>query len=699
MFFANFLICSCGIFSILTSQSGEKMLVKMDSTFDISSVITSDAEAIYLSCDDKYCLRVNTGKEAPWPGVTIINPESNRDLSSFKYIALDIKNVGENPLTINWRIDNPEADGVKNCITNSINVNPNEKRTLRVSLPRALPNWLEPKMFGMRGYPWGLVKETTLDIGNITQFVIFVNRPREDRRFEISNIRAWGSYTPPEWLSMSEDEFFPMIDKYGQFIHKDWKGKTLAEKDLEKNKQSEQADLEKNPTPEDWDDYGGWKDGHQLDATGYFRVEKYDDKWWLVDPKGHLFWSHGIDCVGDWNGVTPITDREFYFKDLPDKDSPFGRFYSEEAPWVHSYYKGKGTYRTYNFTASNLLRKYGDNWQEQFADITQKRLRSWGMNTIGNWSRDFIYNKRKTPYVVHIGFGGKLLEGSEGYWGKFRDVFDESFETEVNKSMSLQKDRSANDSWCLGYFVDNEISWGDEVSLSLAALVSPPDQPAKKVFIADLKEKYKTISKLNQVWGTNYKSWDAMLESREAPDKKKAYEDLTDFYTKTAERYFKVCREAVKRVAPNNLYLGCRFAWANDLAVKASAKYCDVISYNFYLRGIEDTRLPADIDMPVIVGEFHFGALDRGMFHTGLQATEDQEDRANTYKNYVTGALRNPQIVGTHWFQYSDQATTGRGDGENYQIGFVNIADTPYDETIKACREVGYNMYKIRENK
>jgi hypothetical protein len=72
--------------------------------------------------------------------------------------------------------------------------------------------------------------------------------------------------------------------------------------------------------------------------------------------------------------------------------------------------------------------------------------------------------------------------------------------------------------------------------------------------------------------------------------------------------------------------------------------------------------------------------------------------RAETYKNYVQGALANPYIVGTHWFQYKDQATTGRGDGENYQIGFVDICDTPYPETITAVRQVGYNMYEYRMN-
>lgn len=84
------------------------------------------------------------------------------------------------------------------------------------------------------------------------------------------------------------------------------------------------------------------------------------------------------------------------------------------------------------------------------------------------------------------------------------------------------------------------------------------------------------------------------------------------------------------------------------------------------------------------------------MFHTGLRAAASQQDRAGKYAAYVRGALRNPYIVGTHWFQYKDQATTGRGDGENYQIGFIDICDRPHPEIVTAAREVGYPMYEYR---
>jgi hypothetical protein len=123
-----------------------------------------------------------------------------------------------------------------------------------------------------------------------------------------------------------------------------------------------------------------------------------------------------------------------------------------------------------------------------------------------------------------------------------------------------------------------------------------------------------------------------------------------------------------------------------------------VIGYNLYQDDVSQFRLPEGVDKPVIIGEFHFGALDRGMFHTGLRPTASQDARAAAYRNYVNGALCHPSFVGTHWFQYGDQATTGRGDGENYQIGLVDICDNPYPETIAAVREVGRNMYATRRN-
>ena len=147
-----------------------------------------------------------------------------------------------------------------------------------------------------------------------------------------------------------------MIDQLGQFRHTTWPGKVGSRTELKADIRREKKMLAEHPGPDDWDQYGGWSGGPQLKATGFFYPIKHQGKWWLVDPEGRLFWSHGVDCVRFANATTPITDREFYFTDLPDDSSPLATFYGQASWAPHGYYQDKGTYRTFNFTGANLMR-------------------------------------------------------------------------------------------------------------------------------------------------------------------------------------------------------------------------------------------------------------------------------------------------------------------------------------------------------
>jgi hypothetical protein len=680
-------------FAAATAARAEP-LISFGKNFDVSTLKLSDAEVSLAKTGEGWALRVSTGHEADWPGITITAPDGGWDLSSFGRIAMSVTNTGSSSVTVNCRVDSP---GRENRTTVNVTLKPGKSDSLQVPLKPLLPAALQEKLFGMRGNPGGVGKGGGFSPKEVSQLIIFITKPEQDHQFQLGNIRVEGEAIASKWRDMDADQFFPMIDELGQFIHDDWPGKMQSVADLKKSHQSEDQDLAAHPGPQDWNQYGGWTGGPQLEATGFFYPEKVGRMWWVVDPKGRLFWSHGADCVNYRQGTTPISDREFYFAGLPSDDSPLKIFYGR-ADWApHGYYQDKGSYRTYCFMGANLMRKYGEDWYNQAAQRAHRRLRSWSMNTIANWSDAGVYLLRKTPYVVSIHNGGvKRIEGSSGYWGKFPDPFDPSFGKSLQKRMADEVGKSAGDPWCIGYFVDNELAWGDAPSLAKAALMSPADQAAKREFLQDLKAKYETIEKLNARWGTSHASWKALRQSQTAPDEDKAGEDLAAFYSRIAEQYFQICREQVKEVAPNQLYLGCRFAWTNDLAARAAAKYCDVIGYNLYRYDVSEFKLPAEVDMPVVIGEFHFGALDRGMFHTGLRPVENQEARAAAYKSYVTGALKNPCFVGSHWFQYSDQATTGRGDGENYQIGLVNICDQPYPETIEAVRDIGNSMYQLR---
>lgn len=670
-------------------------LIEFEQSIISPRLTSTDARVTPTRLEQSPALRIETGHRESWPGITVKAPQTSWDLSPYALLVAPVRNTGTNRVTIHCRVDNPGADGIRACITRSVTVAPGTTNLLRVDLRRAGESRLGDRLFGMRGYPVAAGGEGTINPSNIIQFLVFVSKPDADHVFEVGEFVATGAYTPPTAWVTDAEPFMPLIDTFGQYRHKTWPGKTADLVALRQQAEVESKQLSQDSGPAGWDRFGGWAAGPQLQATGYFRTERHQDRWWLVDPEGHLFWSHGIDCV-QMLDATPIAGREAWFADFIGKEPEFAGYLQPNFV-LKGHYAGQSP-ACFSFAGANLHRKYGANWRELYADRIHRRLRAWGLNTIGNWSDERVAHLRRTPYTDSIGSDNvRMVAGSEGYWGKFPDVFDPGFRASLRRQMAGKTSRSANDPWCLGYFSDNEMSWGDDVSLALAALASPADQPAKRAFLADLQARHTTIGALNQAWGTSHASWDALAASTQQPERARAQSDLQAFYTRTAEEYFRTVREVIREGAPHQLYLGCRFAWVNDRAAAAAAKYCDVVSYNLYVRSVADFRFNGGKDMPLLIGEFHFGALDRGMFHTGLVPVENQTARAQAYTDYVRGAARHPSFVGCHWFQYQDEPTTGRAyDEENYQIGFVDIADTPYAETVRASRTVAEGLYRLR---
>ena len=636
--------------------------------------------------------RIETGTTASWPGVAFTPPGAVWNWSSNSEFTCDVANNGRERAEVFFRVDNPGADGKNHCVNGNVTVEPGQTAVAHVFLSRISDDDMGGKLFGMRGYPvkWG--GPESVDPSNITQFLVFVSKPAQRHEFEVSNFRVSGGYTPPTAWSSDADPFFPFIDTFGQYRHKDWPGKLKSMADLSTRRDAETKDLAAHPGPADWDKWGGAASGPRLEATGHFRVEKYRGKWWFVDPDGRLFFSQGIDCIAQ-DEITPISERTNWFEDFPSGPE-FTQFRSSPRALL-GHYAGKAP-ESFSFANANLFRKYGAEWAAADSTNIQRRLRSWGMNTIANWPRAGIASAHTAPYTESVGsWGARMIEGSEGYWGKFPDVFDPSFSNLMQRFGKEEVQRVNGDPYCLGYFSDNEMSWGDETSIAVATLKSPADQPAKIAFVSDLRTKYGDIAKLNEAWGAHYGSWTNVLESAASPDASKAKADLEAFYTRAAERYFQVARDAVKLIAPEQLYLGCRFAWVNARAEAAAANYCDVVSYNIYKWSPASFVFHGGADRPLLIGEYHFGALDRGLFHCGLVPTENQQARAEAFKQFALGALHHAQFIGCHWFQYRDEPVTGRAwDGENYQIGFVDVCDTPYPEMVEAAREVGKSLYE-----
>ncbi len=697
------------LFITLISCSKSEIVI-----FDAKSgSVAEPQDGVVLENTDSVLI-VRTEGNRGYPGISI---SGKWDLRHYSRLIVELENYekrGALPLIIRLSNPNMEADKRKGLFLDKVSVPAESSERIEIMLPPKLPY---PEIYeafrGFKGFDMenNVFKNSpyytlpgyiaNVDPANITDVTLYINKPYSSWKWGVKRIVAYKAESDPvsEWINLPPEKFFPFIDQYGQFKHKEWPGKVHSDEDLKKNLEVELADLKGHPGPANRSRFGGWKNGPKMEATGHFRVEKADGKWWLVDPEGYFWWSHGVVRVTPSCAVTPLDNREFYFSDLPREDSPFAKFYTTRDELLYPYYVKRNIRRTYDFSSANCYRKYGEGYYEVFADMAHRRLQSWGMNTIANSSDKKICLMDRTPYTDRFELKSKPIAGSHDGWWPFRDPFDPSFRADVRRLMVEHK-AEMEDPWCFGFFVDNELSWGGPTDLAAWTLESPADQAAKTEFQKRMQKKYETVDRLNTQWGTAYTDWAAFLTVNKRPEGEGAVEDLKSFTLAIADAYFKNIRDEFKTVAPNKLYMGCRFAGRGpEFAVRIASKYCDIVSYNIYAYHLDDFKLPEGIDKPVMIGEFHFGALDRGLFHPGLKITDNQTERGKAYARYVESALRHPNIVGTHWHQFSDQATTGRFDGENFQVGFTDVCDTPYPETIAKIREVGYKMYEIRSGK
>jgi hypothetical protein len=224
------------------------------------------------------------------------------------------------------------------------------------------------------------------------------------------------------------------------------------------------------------------------------------------------------------------------------------------------------------------------------------------------------------------------------------------------------------------------------------------------VFVDQIQRRYASISEFNNAWNSHVSDWRQLLEEPFQPNgdfSEAMRDDMRVFVLALARRYFQTVRDALKKYDPNHLYLGSRFAGYTPESVKACAEFCDVMSFNIYQRSVKHAQWQFldNLGKPVIIGEFHMGAIDRGMFHPGLVSTPNQTARAASFVNYVRSVVDDAVFVGCHYFKYNDEPLTGRpGDGENYSIGFTTVVDGLYPEMIEGAKTVSTEMYRRRSH-
>jgi hypothetical protein len=453
-----------------------------------------------------------------------------------------------------------------------------------------------------------------------------LNRPTlEIRSVKLSKEDAGSEFIEPDKLGSPNakegvGEPLPVLDEFGQWAHADWPRKIRSRAQLQK----ELADEEKSFGPGDFGlcRYGGYAHT-QAAATGFFRVEQIDGRWWFVDPDGHLFLSTGSNCMGGVRrgsfGVPPSGGK--------DQSDP----------------RKRGTPN---------------------GDRTVARMEAWGLNTIGNWSSLRPPENQRKAYVVT--FSGPRTQTS--FLG-MQDVYSDEFTANADAAARQQCAPRKDDPWLLGYFIGNEPPWPGRESEVVDLFLKGPETATQQ----KLKE---------------------FLAQGDTPARRR------EFVYAMFERYLTLVGEAIRKYDSNHLNLGIRFGGTPPEAVLRLAQRFDVCSINVY--EYEPTRQMQRVyevtGRPIVIGEFHLGVPADGL-GAGLVQTANQLERAKGYRYYLEQAAALPCFLGAHWFQWRDEPVLGRMDGENYNIGFVDVTDRPYPELVAAAQTTHKRLPDVHAGK
>lgn len=289
------------------------------------------------------------------------------------------------------------------------------------------------------------------------------------------------------------------------------------------------------------------------------------------------------------------------------------------------------------------------------------RMRDWGFNTVGAWSARSM-ERQGIPYTA-------CLHLAAGKDHRLIDVWSDDYARRVREAAAKQMgDRRADDPDLIGWYLDNELPWygqagwrtGDARTLLDLYRELPAGAPGR-----------------------------AKAEAATNPD---------EFAGQVASRFCELAVAAVRARDPHHLILGVRFAGdAPAPVVRAVGAASDVCSVNWYVKhGRPDPghldRIYLAAKKPILITEFSYRAVENRSDNRNSSGADvtvtTQVERARRYRRYVETLVALPQVVGFHWFQWFDQPSLGRFDGENCNYGLVDHADEPYEELLAAMRDL-----------
>ncbi len=510
----------------------QQTLFNFVSPTDVVQVTTQNANLPALTAElaaEGEPLRRITFNPSDNPSLRLTPQAGQWDWSQANVMSLRIQSAMDWALTLDVRIES--SDG--KVLTSRIALPAGPAQTLLVPLHAT-----SPRARGMRAgppMPWTnnaqrlLLADTVegeLDASQVTAVSLSLSHPDAAQSILLGRFGVRAGDETEKAL------FTGIVDAYGQYTRGQWPEKINSDAQLKSAAAKEKSQLQ------DWlakrpkqDRFGGLLGGPEFEAKGFFRTEKRDDRWYLVTPEGHPFYSLGVNAVSTEHSATYVEGRESMFGALPTEGEPLAVYYGSSdhhsdtgAAKGRNFDRG----RWFDFYSANLQRTYSEQPcaeeisaptapaaaadvteqaieqsteqaqatpepaaiapavaakvaqcptkgfdRERWTNHTLERLQAWGFNTVGNWSEPALGAEKRVPYTIPLSISGDYKTISTGldWWGGMPDPFDPRFAMATERAVAIAARDHRDDPWLVGFFADNELGWagpGDDLKARYA---------------------------------------------------------------------------------------------------------------------------------------------------------------------------------------------------------------------------------------
>ena len=401
-----------------------------------------------------------------------------------------------------------------------------------------------------------------------------------------------------------------------------------------------------NTAEVEFDEYGGIVSDTRYEATGFFYTKKVNDRWFVIDPLGY-------PCY-----VTGINHTVYAYSQSKYQTKAMSRLFGTDEKWAISTTRWLKKDLGFNValgTDSQILGVERGAATAIYVPGVGKYASSVGLNSSTGGTTDFLYN-------------GAM------------PVFDPAFKTFVEANTIPFVEKFADNERILGFISDNELPTSDTMLTDYLTL-DPSIAANHYSYVCAWK------------WITEFtgKSGEEINVAKIDELSAEVGVNLRLLFKGFVyDKYFSVMQPAIKKAAPNHMYLGVRLLtgtqWGEWVG-RFDGYWCDILCVNYY----GEWEIPTEqiinfqkwTGKPIMITEFYAKGADAigadGKPFTNADGAgwicATQTERGYFYQNFTLRLLESKNCVGWLYFQYIDNDPTDdtveRGQ-KNSNKGIVN---------------------------